>query len=318
MNMKNTHAHFQKLDRLLLDRVIISYFSLFKKIFKKEIYEYSVGKHFHNFILKYVKKVDMKIIKKINSDILVKFSGLNFIIRDHRIYYDLLRLGIYESMSSYIIKNFLKKGMNILDIGGNIGYFTLFFSKMVGDLGKVYVFEPDPTSYKYLRKNLQINNIKNVETINYCVSNEEGTLFLYHHPEFHSCHSLFKSSAKRAKKSVEVKVITLNDMFKNNDLKFQFIKMDIEGSELNALKGMDIFLKKNRVSAILTECNLRILKNLGKGAKDLVNELKKYFNKFYVILDEKSLNLELFLDAESLIKYLESLNQNNLNLFCIK
>lgn len=87
--------------------------------------------------------------------------------------------------------------MTVLDTGGNIGYFTLLASKLVGKHGKVYVFEPDPTNFKYLRKNIEINKIENIILINKCVSNEERILTLYHHPKFHSCHSIFKPSSKK-------------------------------------------------------------------------------------------------------------------------
>lgn len=207
--------------------------------------------------------------------------------------------------------------MTVIDIGGNVGYFSLLASKLVGMHGKVYVFEPDPTNFMYLRKNIEINKIKNIILVNKCVSNEEGILTLYLHPKFHSCHSIFKSTSKSID-HVNVESITLNKMFENDDFKISFIKMDIEGAELKALKGMDEILKKNRVKYLLTECNLRILKCVGKMARDLILELDKYFNKYYVIKDINELNLRFFSNKEVLINYLNSLTQNNLNLLCIR
>ena len=301
-----------------LDEIIFNYFSYFKRIFKKDIFEYSIGMHFHNFILKYIKGVNTKVIGKINSNYFITFNDIKFIARDPRIYYNLIRYGDYEPTSSYIFNNLVKKDMTVLDIGGNIGYFSLIASKLVGRQGKVYVFEPDPTNFMYLRKNIEINKIENIILVNKCVSNEEGILTLYHHPKYHSCHSIYKNISKKTKAAVEVKAITLNIMFENDDSEISFIKMDIEGAEMSALMGMDKLIKKNKVKYLLTEFNLRILKSLGKTPRDLITLLDDYFNKYFLMLDDKNLHFKYFNDKEALINYLNSLTQNNLNLLCVK
>ncbi len=301
----------------VLDRIIFYYFLNFKRIFKKNIFEYLIGIHFHNFILKFIKGVNTKIIGKIKSNYFIIFNDIKFIARDPRIYYNLIRYGEYEPASSYIFNSLIKKDMIVLDIGGNIGYFSLLASKLVGKHGKVYVFEPDPTNIIFLKKNIELNKIKNIILVNKCVSNKEGVLTLYLHPKFHSCHSIFKSTSNSIN-HIDVESITLDDMFSNENFKIPFIKMDIEGGEIEALKGMGKILEKNKVLYLLTECNLRILKSRGKGADHLILELGKYFKKFYVIKDDRSLNLKLFSDKELLIKYLNSLTLNNLNILCLR
>ena len=106
-------------------------------------------------------------------------------------------------------------------------------------------------------------------------------------------------------------------MFSNEDFKISFIKMDIEGAEINALKGMGKILEKNKVKYLLTECNLRVLRGRGQNAQHLIFELDKYFNRYYVIRDDKALFFELFTDKATLISYLNSLTQNNLNILCV-
>jgi len=305
------------LNQKILDKLIFNYLLLFKRIFKKDIFEYSVGMHFHNCILKFIKGVNTKVIGKVKSNYFIIFNDIKFIARNPHIYYDLIRFGEYEPTLSYIFNKLVKKDMTVIDMGGNIGYFSLVASKLVGMHGKVYVFEPEPINLMYLRKNIEINKIKNIILVNKCVSNEEGILTLYLHPKFHSCHSIFKSTSKSIN-HIDVESITLNKMFKNDDFKISFIKMDIEGAELKALKGMDEMLKKNSVNYLLTEFNLRILKCMGKVARDLILELDKYFNKFYVIKDIKELKLRFFSNKEVLINYLNSLTQSNLNLLCIR
>ena len=127
----------QIFNRKFLDKIVFNYFSYFKRIFKKEIFEYSIGMHFHNFILKYIKGVNTKVIGKIKSNYFIIFNDIKFIARDPYIYYNLIRYGDYEPTSSYIFNNLVKKDMTVLDIGANIGYFSLIASKLVGIYGKV-------------------------------------------------------------------------------------------------------------------------------------------------------------------------------------
>lgn len=65
--------------------------------------------------------------------------------------------GIYEEFETNIVKEEIKKGDIVLEIGANIGYYTLIFAKLVGEKGKVFAFEPDPTNFALLKKNIEIN-----------------------------------------------------------------------------------------------------------------------------------------------------------------
>jgi len=80
----------------------------------------------------------------------------------------------WEPEESEFLKNYIKKGMNLVDIGANIGYYTLLFSKWTGDQGKVYAFEPEPENYKLLVKNVKANNCLNVVDSQEAVSNKIG------------------------------------------------------------------------------------------------------------------------------------------------
>lgn len=301
-------------NRLLLDKIIFHYFLYFKKVFKREIFEFRLGYQFHNFILKVLRGTDSKIIGRIHSDYYVQFNGFKFIARTPQVYYNLLRYGEYEPVSSFLFNRFVKKGMTVLDIGGNLGYFSILSSKLVGNKGMVYSFEPDPINYKYFRKNLEINSIRNVHIINKCVSDQDGVVQFFIHPKIHSCHSILNLDSH---KSIQVEAIKLDDFFIGHEGNIPFVKMDIEGAELKALCGMKSLLH-DKIKFLLTELNMRRLKFLKKTPKDFISILDKYFTKYYVIVDDKDLNLKLYTDSRKLVKYLNSLKIDNLNLFCIK
>lgn len=307
----NFHRHF---DKIFLNKVIFNYFLYSKKIFKREFFDFEIGKQFHNFILKYIKKKNITIIKKVNSNVLIKINDSKFIIRNYQIYYDLIRYGAHEPTSTYIFNKLLKKGMVVLDIGANIGYFTLIASKLVGDKGKIYAFEPAPNNLKYLRKNIQINKVKNVEIVNKCVSNEDKIILLYLNKEDHSSHSIINI---KQQKSIDVSAITLNKMFKKDSFVINFIKMDIEGAEMNALIGMNEIIEKNKVTYILTEVNLRIMKKLGKKIKDFISQLDRFSFKYYII-NEMDISWTFFDSKVKLIGYLNSIQNNYVNLLCVR
>jgi hypothetical protein len=86
---------------------------------------------------------------------------------------------IHEPLETGLVKEKIKKGDVVLDIGANIGYYTLIFAKLVGEEGKVFAFEPEPTNFSLLEKNVEINGYKNVVLIQKAVSNETGKIRLY-------------------------------------------------------------------------------------------------------------------------------------------
>ena len=78
----------------------------------------------------------------------------------------------YEKDEFDLVKRTIKKGDVVLDIGANIGVYTVLFAEIVGDKGRVYAFEPDPKNFALLKKNIEINKYKNVVLINKAVLNK--------------------------------------------------------------------------------------------------------------------------------------------------
>jgi len=74
----------------------------------------------------------------------------------------LVRHGIHEKNETNLVKSKIKEGEIVVDIGANIGYYTLIFAKLVGTSGKVFAFEPEPHNFHLLQKNLKANSYQNV------------------------------------------------------------------------------------------------------------------------------------------------------------
>jgi len=231
---------------------------------------------------------------------------------------DAMRLsitGIHEPLETAIVKKQIKKGDVVLDIGANIGYYTLIFSRLVGKMGRVYAFEPDPCSYALLKKNVEINECSNVVLLQKAVSNKSVKIKLYL-CEYNSMdHRIYDSHDNR--KFVEIDAIKLDDYFKNYHKKINFIKMDIQGSEGVAVQGMSYLLKKNKTVKIITEFWPTALKKAKTQPKDFLNSLSKQGFKFFDV-NEQKMKIKPITVAEVLKTYDIENEEVFTNLLCIK
>lgn len=149
-----------------------------------------------------------------------------------------------------LIRSIIKPGFNILDIGANIGFYTKFFSELTGQNGGVHAFEPDVTNFNYLQGNLQKN--KNVKLINKAVSNKTEPLKIYLSKMLNVDHRTYP--VENYDQVLEIDATTIDDYLTlNNISRIDFIKMDIQGFEMSAIKGMTNTLKNNPSLKIVTE-----------------------------------------------------------------
>jgi FkbM family methyltransferase len=180
--------------------------------------------------------------RKINVVRIGKNKGLRLRYSDD-LNLDML-LGLHEPKTFEVFDLFIKEGMVVADIGGNVGYFTNFLSKKVGKTGAVHSFEPMPQTFEVLKDTIVLNNLSNVVPVNKAVSNSNGsvTMFLSH---THYMASLDVSWAGNSNGSTEVPAITLDSYFERLGRYPDFIKMDIEGGGAFAIEGMKNCIQKN-------------------------------------------------------------------------
>lgn len=191
---------------------------------------------------------------------------------------------VYESLQTELAKKEIKKGDVVLDIGANIGYFTLIFAKLVGENGKVFAFEPDPGNFSLLEKNVKINNYQNVTLIQKAVSNKTGKAKLY----------IWKNTlgpkiydSPDSHQYIEIESIRLDDYFKNYNGKIDFIKMDIEGAEGGATQGMTSLLQQNKNIKIISEFWPAGLEEFGVGPEEYLKLLIGQGFKLYNLNQQK-------------------------------
>jgi FkbM family methyltransferase len=173
---------------------------------------------------------------------------------DHHINFHSV-LGLWDTEAlGLLYRIFVKSGLVpkdsiIADIGANIGYYTLWFSKIAASKGKVFAFEPNADVLPILRTNLNLNHVYNAEVVEAACADRNGAADFYIASHHHSS-SLYSDWAKSdgpARKTT-VAVTTLDTFFNQETgrLPPAFIKIDIEGGGTQALPGARRLFAENR------------------------------------------------------------------------
>lgn len=153
---------------------------------------------------------------------------------------------LYKTVWSY---NNIKKGMTAIDIGACLGYYSVLFSKLVGNSGNVVAFEPEYTNYINLINNLIKHNCRNVRTVNAALSDYNGTGRLYLKAK-KGWHTLIRDDNCEYQEIIIHKLDTYLKRFRIE--KVDVLKIDVEGADLEVLKGaVDTISKSDKVALLL-------------------------------------------------------------------
>jgi len=204
---------------------------------------------------------------------------------------------IHEKATTNLFKKIVKNGNVVVDLGSNIGYFTLLAAKLVGQAGTVYSFEPEPKNFGYLKKNVEINNYKNVVAVQRAVSDKKGKIPLFvcsydagHHTiNQYSGIEAYRRGRHSEKKSIDIEATTLDDFFQGKENSIDLIKLDVQGAEALALKGMDKILKTNNRLKMIVDFFPILLEKMGDSPKEFISRiLNDYHFSVFVIPGDNS------------------------------
>lgn len=153
--------------------------------------------------------------------------------------------GILDLPLTCLILKKLKRGMTLVDVGANVGYFTFLGSKIVGDKGRVYAFEPESLNFRLLSKSLDSNKLGNVEIRKLAVSDRSGRAKLFKagtdQPGGHSI------GTDRGLGSEDVPTTTLDDFWEDRGRPhWDMLKIHVVGDDSLVLRGGIGFLEKVR------------------------------------------------------------------------
>jgi len=160
----------------------------------------------------------------------VVLRGIKFYYRsDDRVIGQRIAVDKFEKYETALIFGQINKNSVIIDVGANIGYYTVLMAKFVK---KVYAFEPEKEAFEILKKNIKENNLKNVVLFNKAVGSKRGSKFLKTDSENFGNSRIVTSNTKQV-----TRIVRLDEVIKE---KVDLIKIDVQGYELEVLKGMEL------------------------------------------------------------------------------
>ena len=190
---------------------------------------------------------------------------------------------VSEREDILLIKNYVKPGSRVLDIGSNIGFYTEIFARCVGRSGKVHAFEPDALNFSRLQRGLA--KYKDAVALNQVAVGPVSQLTqLYVSESLNVDHRCYDDGGTRKKQSV--RMVAIDDYILDNE-KIDFVKIDVQGYDFFALTGMKKLITRSPDLVVLGEFWPFGLAKAGASAKEYYDWLT---NKGFTIkfLGEKT------------------------------
>lgn len=202
---------------------------------------------------------------------------------------------LWEPYSTWAVERNVKPGMHCLDIGANIGYYTVLLSKLTGDTGGVYAFEPMAPPCALIQEHCYMNSCHNAGVWRIALSNRSGTE-----------HKLFNYSwppDRCVQQAEQIVLVTLDEWIaKGGAPRVDFIKLDVDGYERRILDGARRTLEAWRPTMLLEVCDytLRQTDEPSAGpeyvknthARSMLESLASIGYLFYKEEDDSRLSIE--------------------------
>jgi FkbM family methyltransferase len=216
-----------------------------------------------------------------------------------------IKFRLIDEREMFLLPEFIKPGDTVLDLGANFAYYTERMSKIVGDKGKVFAYEPIPFTFdvlKMLVKHFKLNNVtyyqkgvsNKTETVKFTVPKMDiGTLSTgqAHISGRNNDAGNNQDYQFKQEETFDCEVVSLDEFYNNSLPNLTFIKIDIEGAELFALQGAKNILLQYK-PVILIEINPVFLEGFGLTDAAMLNFIKETgYEIFYLNDDTKKLVL---------------------------
>lgn len=184
----------------------------------------------------------------------------------------------------------VKNGTTVVDVGTNIGETLLNFARL-NPKGKNIGFEPVPATYQKAKHNVELNSFDNIGLVNMGLSDVEETLAFNETNAFHSG-GIFLSREQKAGNGSTVRVTRLDDFVSENEIEdVSLIKIDVEGFEMNVLKGAQETLSRFKPT-LFVEVNNRFLTRQGSSAAEVLDFLTAHGYTIEYAENGESVNMD--------------------------
>ena len=227
----------------------------------------------------------------------------------------------HEPNTAELFYSSIKEADIVVDIGANLGYFTLLAAKKVGRGGAVIAIEPDNINFMYLMANIALNGVSRwTVPKEVAISDKKGKAKLFVCPYDSGHHTINQAKGikdykdnKDKIKSYEVVTYTLDEFVR---LPINVIKIDAEGAEALILKGMKKTIKKNKGLKLFIEFFPFLIKRMGNSPQQFIKDLSKDFAIAIIPQDYNApYNMIAVKNYKELMGYIKD-EKDHLNLFC--
>ncbi len=203
--------------------------------------------------------------------------------------------GWWEISVSRFFLNLLTEGMTVVELGANVGYYTLLAASRIGTKGKVFAFEPNPDLFEILHVNMEINGfLERTELVNKAAMHRSEPVTLHRMQRHLASASVGRPSEDlliRWRDRVEpiiVQAISLDEFFKNRNVEINVMKIDAEGSEPYIFAGMSGTLESNPDMSIICEFNRDAITWANANPADFLENLARSgFSLMYIDYDSR-------------------------------
>jgi len=200
---------------------------------------------------------------------------------------DLYFWGTWTPGIEWLMRRTLRKSDVFVDVGANVGYFTLFGSKLVGQEGHVFAIEASPTTHRICQSNIDLNGCNNVTLYQCAASNQSGATTLY--PPDNECDLASLRPNVRGKYSSglvthHLKAVRVDELLGDEIKKrIRLIKIDVEGADYLTLQGMHQILDAPESPDVICEVNDGFLREMGASETDLIDYMLKLGYRAYLL-----------------------------------
>jgi len=263
--------------------------------------------------VKWIKQVYYLIYSKVRPQgcMVLDLEGFRLKVdpRDEGVVSFLLTTGKYEPYEVSLIEQIVKDGHFVVDIGANIGYHSVILAKLVGSSGHVMSCEPDENNFSMLMTNLDLNHLSaRVNTVKCAIGEKNGSITLYKNEHNLGDHRTYANDTSMQQR-IEVPMYTVDHLVPPGT-KVDMVKMDIQGFEYFALKGMNRLLRENKDLTIFMEFWPDGFREAGCDPKEVANFLLKQEFETYKI--QEHANKIVKLTREDFMNIADEAQQSNL------
>jgi FkbM family methyltransferase len=231
---------------------------------------------------------------------------------------------VWAQAETRLFRELLKPGMVVIDVGANIGYFSLLASSLVGPDGRVHAFEPDPVNCGLLKKSVRMNRASNIEVVQAALSNNDNPISLFLNSNNKGDHRIWEATGE-SRTRITVKAMTLDSYLNETGTIPTFIKIDVQGAEGYVLEGMKETLARRAPAYLILEFWPEALRKCETDPKRVIEQISDAGFTIRVVADDQLVGKNVIIketfssaNAQALIDLADAAPYQQIDLICTR